>query len=178
MPSPARTKRSRRQRQLEERSRLEKERNRLKSELAAKEKLIGSVEQVRTDAGTELQRLNLELRDSQDTYEMIRQQATHDLFQDMLASPAQISLLKLLTLEQDTDLRWLLPLAYYLQDHIGLVLVGEKDQHFLLTEENCDEYVIHDPVSLPCEVQIVKRGFAIGETVLVRPEVTPLSEDH
>lgn len=174
-------KRSRRQRELDERARLEKERNRLRSELALKEKVVSQAESkvdvVRSDAAAELRRVNLALQDTAADYEQIREQATHELFQDLIASPAQISLIKLLTLEDDTELRWLLPLAYYLRERVGLHLIGEKNQRLTLTVANCDDYIIHEAVSLPCEVRISRRGFSIGETVIARPEVTSLLEE-
>lgn len=174
-------KRSRRQRQLDERARLEKERNRLRSELTLKEKVVSQAESkvdaVRLDAAAELRRVNLALQDTTDDYQQIREQAIHEMFQDLIASPAQISLIKLLTLEDDTELRWLLPLAYYLRERIGLHLVGKKDQRLTLTADNCDDYIIYQAVSLPCEVRISRRGFAIGDTVIARPEVSSLSEE-
>src|SRR5688572_22175120 len=156
----AKGKLSRRERLLEDRKRLEKEGKRLRGEIAAREK---QVQQARGDASIEVQRMRAEYGDTQIDAESIRERAIHDLFADILNSPAQISLIRLLTMGDDTDQRWLLPLAYYLRDEVGLRLLGEKDEIITLTAENCDDYTIDEQVSLPCEVRISKRGFAIGD---------------
>jgi len=171
-------KKSKRERQLEERLRLEKTAQRLRHELSTKERHIvdadRQVQQVRSDAVLEVRRLSGELQDTAQNVEEIRAQAIHELFVDLLASPAQISLIKLLALPDDTDVRWLLPLTYYLRDRVGLRFVGEKDQYITLTQDNCDDYALREQVTLPCEAVIIKRGFAIGETIIQRPEVTVL----
>jgi hypothetical protein len=160
---------SRRERLIEDRKRLEQESKRLRSEVSKRDQ---QVQQVRGDASIEVQRIQSEYSDTQLDAETIREQAIHDLFKDILAGPAQISLIRLLTMDDDTDQRWLLPLVYYLRDQVGLSLIGEKDEIITLTSENCDAFTIDEHVSLPCEVRISKRGFAIGETIIQRPEVT------
>jgi hypothetical protein len=167
---------------MDERVRLEKERNRLKAELSAREKQATEAEQqlgnVRSNAAVELRRISTELEENEKSIETIREEAIIDLFRDIVNSPAQISLMKLLTLDEDTELRWLLPLSYYLHDQVGLRLVGDKHERLMLTPENCDNYTLNEQVSLPCEVQITKRGFAIGDVILQRPEVTTqIAED-
>jgi|GEM_PF-3683206 len=179
---PKNGKPSRRQRQMDDRVRLEKERNRLRVELSAREKQAAEAEQllgnVRSDVAIELRRISTELDETEKSIEIIQEEAIVDLFRDILNSPAQISLMKLLTLDEDTELRWLLPLRYYLHDQVGLRLVGDKHERLMLTPENCDDYTLNEQVSLPCEVQITKRGFAIGDVMLQRPEVTTqIAED-
>lgn len=174
MPKPT-SKKSRRERQLEERLRLEKTAQRLKHELTTKERRIADaesqVQQVRTDAVLEVRRISGELQDTAQSVEQIREQAILDLFADLLASPAQISLIKLMTLPDDSEPRWLLPLTYYLRDRVGLRLVGEKDQRVTLTEDHCDDFALREQVTLPCEAVIIKRGFAIADSIIQRPEV-------
>lgn len=160
---------SRRERQNEERERLRRERQLLQNELAHREQ---QVQIVRGEASSEVQRIQSEYADTQLDAEDIRQQAIRDLFADIVSGPAQISLIRLLTLADDTDQRWLLPLAYYLRDTVELRLLGEKDERLTLSEANVDDYTIDEQISLPCEVRISKRGFAIGEMVIQRPEVT------
>lgn len=167
---------------MDERVRLEKERNRLKAELFIREKQAAEAEQqlgsVRQDAVTELRRMSTELDATEKSIETIQEEAIVNLFRDLLNSPAQISMMKLLTLDEDTELRWLLPLSYYLRDQVRLRLIGSKHQHLMLTNENCDDYSLNEQVLLPCEVQITKRGFALGNIVLQRPEVTTqMTED-
>lgn len=160
---------SRRERQNETNKRLHQERQKLQHQLSQRDQ---QVQQVRGDATTEVQRIRSEYADTQLDAEAIRSDAIRDLFADILSSPAQISLIKLLTLTDDTDQRWLLPLAYYLRDEVGLRLIGEKDELITLTEANADDYTIDEQITLPCEVRLSKRGFAIGESIIQRPEVT------
>src|SRR5256885_12009789 len=126
---------SRRERLIEDRKRLEQESKRLRKEVSTRDQ---QVQQIRGDATFEVQRIQSEYSDTQLDAETIREQAIHDLFKDILASPAQISLIRLLTMGDDTDQRWLLPLAYYLRDQVGLSLIGEKDSTITLTPDNAD----------------------------------------
>ena len=148
----------------------------LREQLDKQNKKLLQAQQQMTDLQTECDSLKQRVKLTEEEVRRSRINALVSLFKDMADERHNRLLRKLLAFEGNEP-GMMHDIACYLRENVNLSLDGERGTTVMLTDENLDNYELHESVTLPCQARVIGRGISFEGQPILRVQVELTEEE-